>query len=72
MTYTPSRQHAPDGHLWVCLACGKTSVDPYGDRGSGWDESCAISAYLYPRRALVMQGNRCVRILEEPEDHATD
>lgn len=39
---------APDGAIWVCGACGKTSKDRYGDALSdrGWDTSCAMNAVL--------------------------
>jgi hypothetical protein len=39
---------APDGQVWVCAACGKTSKDRYGDDKSswGWDESCMLNSVL--------------------------
>lgn len=39
---------AKPGTIWVCGACGKTSRDLYGDKGSswGWDESCMLNAVL--------------------------
>ena len=44
---------APDGHVYVCGACGKTSPTRYGfdDAGqrvapNGWDESCMMHAVL--------------------------
>jgi hypothetical protein len=44
-------QVAKEGHLFVCLACGKTSTTSYGfdDTGQstaspGWDESCMLNA----------------------------
>lgn len=41
---------APEGAIWVCGACGKTSdYDSYGIEGRhdrGWDESCALNAIL--------------------------
>ena len=33
---------APDGQIWVCSACGKTSKDKYRN----WDTSCAMHAVL--------------------------
>lgn len=38
---------APDGQVYVCGACGKTSTTRYG-RGAtnGWDESCMLHAVL--------------------------
>jgi hypothetical protein len=39
---------APEGTIFVCGACGKTSKSIYGDRnpGLGWDESCMLNAVL--------------------------
>jgi len=40
---------APEGSIWVCHACGKTSQDHYGMEGKhspGWDESCMLSSGL--------------------------
>jgi hypothetical protein len=40
---------APEGTIWVCAACGKTSTDEYGLEGKasyGWDESCTLNAVL--------------------------
>jgi hypothetical protein len=57
MSETKTRNRkAPDGYVWACLACGKTSEWSYGfdDKGSsagaktlpGWDESCGANAAL--------------------------
>lgn len=37
---------APDGMVWVCFACGKTSKNRVTDWTLGWDESCAFKAVL--------------------------
>ena len=39
---------APDGQLYVCGACGKTSKDLFGNQkiSYGWDESCTLNAVL--------------------------
>ena len=44
---------APDGQVYVCGACGKTSPTRYGFDASnktvadrGWDSSCAMHAVL--------------------------
>lgn len=42
---TPFRV-APNGTIWVCAACGKTSRDICGDEGASWDESCMLNAVL--------------------------
>ena len=46
---------APEGWLWVCLACGKTSYDLYGRRALnyGWDESCALNAKVFEKSQLI-------------------
>jgi hypothetical protein len=41
--------NAPDGQIFVCGACGKTSKCIYGDSQEsfiGWDESCMLNAVL--------------------------
>jgi hypothetical protein len=51
---------APDGFLWVCLACGKTAADRYGIEGEnhpGWDESCSLNSDLFPKSSLVYDGS---------------
>lgn len=59
---------APEGKLWVCCVCGKTSRDLYGDGSrSGWDESCALNARLYDERLLVRRGGRVCEVME-PDD----
>ena len=40
---------APEGYLWVCVACGKTAKDRYGIEGTksaGWDASCMLNSVL--------------------------
>ena len=39
---------APEGAIWVCGACGKTSDHLYGEgeKNYGWDISCSINATL--------------------------
>lgn len=36
---------APEGQIWVCAACGKTTKDNHGNE-RGWDESCMLNAVL--------------------------
>jgi len=41
--------HAPEGTVWVCGACGKTSHTRYGldrNKSPGWDESCMMNAVI--------------------------
>lgn len=51
---------APDGQVWVCGACGKTSRTRYGfdddDKNvcdPGWDESCMLNSTLCHEASLV-------------------
>lgn len=39
---------APKGKVYMCLACGKESVDLYGDikADDGFDESCMLNCAL--------------------------
>ncbi len=43
---------APKGKVYVCLACGKTSRDIYGE-SSGWDASCMLNCVLANEADLV-------------------
>lgn len=47
-----SDYNAPEGMVWVCLACGKTSVNRMDGKG-GWDESCFLNSALYRNEQLV-------------------
>lgn len=59
-----SNQEAPEGTIWVCGACGKTSRWQYGfdpllsraEASPGWDESCMLNAVLcHAPRGLAWQ-----------------
>ena len=45
---------APEGQVFVCLACGKLSQDKYGFEKitQGWDESCMLNSRLCYRDKL--------------------
>jgi hypothetical protein len=60
---------APEGKVWVCLACGKMSQDKYGNQkiSWGWDESCMLNSALYDKSDLVIENNRVVRISGESD-----
>ena len=68
---------APEGSIWVCMACGKTSKSRYGFDADnknvammGWDESCMLNSRLIPEEKIVErdQGGRVTRIdAEEPQ-----
>jgi hypothetical protein len=38
-------RYAPTGQVWLCMMCGKTTKDCYGEE-RGWDESCALNCIL--------------------------
>lgn len=42
---------APDGAMYVCAACGKRSLDRYGEQALDpwWDESCMLNSILVRR-----------------------
>lgn len=61
---------APEGMLWVCMACGKTQTNSMGG-GEGsrrWDESCFMRCELFEKDRLVYgPDDRVVRILKKEE-----
>jgi len=63
---------APEGQVWVCLACGKMSKDKYGDQkiSWGWDASCMLNSALFKESNLVIDNNQVVKILAEEKDNA--
>jgi hypothetical protein len=73
---------APEGHIWVCLACGKTSKTRYGfDEKNrtvsmrGWDASCVLNSRLIPEDKIVErnQYGRVTRIdAQEPQSACPD
>lgn len=46
---------APEGQIFVCGACGKTSKDLYGGQNSRWDESCMMNAVLCHENSIKKQ-----------------
>jgi hypothetical protein len=42
---------APDGKIWKCLACGKTTKNKY-ENENGWDEACVLNCVLIPESSL--------------------
>jgi hypothetical protein len=61
---------APEGKVWVCLACGKMSQDVWGEQriSQGWDVSCTINCGLFNKRDLEIRDGRVVRINREEKD----
>ena len=56
---------APDGKIWVCMACGKTSHDLYGDpENKWWDASCVLNSSLVDKDKLVFEDGRVSMLLE--------
>ena len=60
---------APEGYLYVCLACGKFSTTRYGFDGTnartaspGWDESCVLNA-MCMRAALIVWNDAKTRVV---------
>lgn len=55
---------APDGRVFVCLACGKLSKDLYGFHkiSRGWDESCMLNCRLYLEDELEILGDVVAKI----------
>jgi hypothetical protein len=56
---------APEGQIWVCCACGKTSEWKYGFdnnnkdcvKSHGWDESCMLNSVLcYKDKCKMVHG----------------
>lgn len=64
-----SNDVAPEGHVFVCLACGKRSKDRYGNQPlqRGWDVSCALNSDMFPIEHLVMENGRVVSIKGEED-----
>ena len=59
---------APEGKLWVCCVCGKTSEDNYGITGKhtfGWDESCMLNSKLFDKDKLVYGNDGRVNRVKE-------
>lgn len=55
---------APEGQIWVCLACGKTEKDRYGTK-DGWDESCMLnSALAYEDKVIRYESGRVKELIE--------
>lgn len=60
-----SNERAPDGQVYVCGACGKTSRWKWGivgntnreptvhDASDGWDESCSMHSVLVTEASIV-------------------
>lgn len=55
----PGNHVAPEGHVFVCNACGKRSRDKYGEMkiDPGWDEACMMEAVLCAESSLVFDDN---------------
>lgn len=67
-----SNEIAPDGSLYVCLACGKMSKDRYGDMkiSRGWDESCFLNCDLFEENRLVIENGLVIKVLDKEETNA--
>jgi len=64
---------APDGSIYVCHACGKTSRDQYGyskeypETSLGWDVSCVMNSHLYKIDRLEFADDIVIKILPSGE-----
>jgi hypothetical protein len=61
---------APEGKIYVCCACGKTSKELYGGPTAMrfWDESCMLNAVLANEADIVRgDGQRVTAINGEVE-----
>ena len=64
-----SNKIAPEGSVYVCLACGKRSKDKYGDDpiNSGWDVSCVLNSEVFKESQLEIVKNRVVKVSDEAQ-----
>jgi hypothetical protein len=54
---------APEGKVYVCAMCGKTSPGLFGTNGDwGWDESCVLNAVLANKADLIFEDKRVTKI----------
>ena len=53
---------APEGKVFVCVACGKRSRDRYGEQKIDfwWDESCMLNCTLVDEADLIIRNGRVV------------
>lgn len=54
---------AIEGQVFVCLACGKRSLDIYGDMAinPGWDTRCMMNAVLCYSDKLILDEDKRVK-----------
>jgi len=64
-----SSRIAPDGMLWVCCQCGKTTKDRFGGPSAmrGWDEACFLNARLFPESSLIRGEDGYVTEIKEEQ-----
>ena len=55
---------APEGKVFVCMACGKRSQDLFGEQkiDKCWDESCMLNAVMVDVSKLRIANGRVVEI----------
>ena len=72
MTREKGTEPAPEGKIWLCLACGKLSHTRNGyyknDESAaispGWDEACMLKAILIDENKLVFgESDRVIEVL---------
>ena len=55
---------APSGKIWVCMACGKTCRDLYGNDNPLWDASCVVNSVLVEVDKLIFENGLVIEILD--------
>lgn len=62
-----SNEVAPKGKLFICTACGKRSMDKYGEKeiDYGWDISCVLNSMLVDESLLIIGEDGTVTGLRE-------
>ena len=57
---------APEGSIWVCIACGKYAKDKFGNE-RGWDAGCMLNSSLFKICDLEFENGR-VKAVKKKEN----
>ena len=58
-----SKYEAPEGQVWVCLACGKRAKNRVsGGIDRGWDAACFLNSRSFEEDSLILENGRVVKI----------
>lgn len=55
---------APEGEIWVCVACGKTSKNRIDGISKGWDESCFLNSILVKEDMCIFSKKDKTRVVK--------